>query len=320
MQDSVRAQILSIKEQLSWKPISTRKINTAKAYVLAGMGGSHLAADLLKSINPSLPIVVHKDYGLPENLPKGTTLIACSYSGNTAETLSAYETARKKKIGIIAISSGGKLETMATKDKLPHIKLQEGFQPRMATVFMMSSILLAMGESEMLKKLFSLAKKMDADSMEEEGLKLAAWYKNSFPIIYSSSRYFASAYCMKIALNETGKIPAFCNAFPELNHNEMNGFGGPEKDANAKYKVLILKFPTDDKRILLRMDATAKLLKAQGVEVMIREAKKNPNPFWVVLEAMVVGEWTAAHLATSRGADPEGVPMVEDLKKIMKGK
>lgn len=320
MQDTVRAQILSINEQLKWKPVATRKIRPAKAYVLCGMGGSHLAADLLKAVDPTLPLIVHKSYGLPHMIPTGAAVIVSSYSGNTAETLSAYEEAKKKKLPIIAISSGGKLQSMSIRDKYPHIAVPVGFQPRMATGIMMLATLFAMNKRGHMKKLYDAGKKLRADDIEDEGMKLAAWYKGGIPIIYSSARYFGSAYCMKIALNETGKSSAFCNEFPELNHNEMNGFGAPESRENASYRVLVLKFAADDKRIIRRIDATVNLLSEQKVEVTIRPFAKNSNPFVPTLQALLLGEWAAVHLAAARGADPEGVPMVEGLKKIMKGK
>jgi glucose/mannose-6-phosphate isomerase len=171
-----------------------------------------------------------------------------------------------------------------------------------------------------MKKLADIAKKFNAEGLEDDGMKLAAWYKGAVPVIYASSRYFGSAYCMKIALNETGKAAAFCNAFPELNHNEMNGFGVADKSENAKYRVLILKFADDDKRVAARMEATAVLLRAAGVEVNVWSGARSNNPFQTVLQAMLIGEWAAVHLAVSRGADPEGVPMVEGLKKQMKGR
>ena len=46
-----------IENEKKWKKF--------KKFVVAGMGGSHLAADLLKASRPDIDLYVHKDYGLP---------------------------------------------------------------------------------------------------------------------------------------------------------------------------------------------------------------------------------------------------------------
>ena len=78
--------------------------------LVAGMGGSHLAADILTAARPSIDMRVHKDYGLPE-LPDiaERLIIASSYSGNTEETLSAIDAAKKIEAKIIGVTTGGKI-------------------------------------------------------------------------------------------------------------------------------------------------------------------------------------------------------------------
>src|SRR3989338_8353660 len=68
-------------------------------FLVAGMGGSALPAELFSSFRPELDLIIHRDYGLP-SLPqerwRDRLVIASSYSGNTEETLSAFEEARMK--------------------------------------------------------------------------------------------------------------------------------------------------------------------------------------------------------------------------------
>ena len=64
--------------------------------VVLGMGGSAIGGDLVRSLAQSeskVPVIVHRDYGLPAYVDDRTLLIASSYSGNTEETLSAFEPA-----------------------------------------------------------------------------------------------------------------------------------------------------------------------------------------------------------------------------------
>src|SRR3970040_286920 len=63
--------------------------------VIAGMGGSAIAGDLLAAFGLDscrVPIYVHRDYGLPA-FAKGrqVLVIASSHSGDTEETLDAFD-------------------------------------------------------------------------------------------------------------------------------------------------------------------------------------------------------------------------------------
>ena len=61
------------------------------------------------------------------------TLVLCSsYSGNTEETLAAYDAAGEAGAPRVVSSSGGELPARARRDKVPVIPLPGGFQPRAA--------------------------------------------------------------------------------------------------------------------------------------------------------------------------------------------
>ena len=72
-----------------------------RVVVIAGMGGSASAGDLVATCaaeRVEIPIVVHRGYGLPSVAWDEALVIAVSYSGNTAEVLSAAETARARRL------------------------------------------------------------------------------------------------------------------------------------------------------------------------------------------------------------------------------
>src|SRR3989338_2138400 len=56
--------ILDIPQQFAFKARieNESQLVPKNKYLLVGMGGSHLAADILKSFGPDLDIVVHVDY------------------------------------------------------------------------------------------------------------------------------------------------------------------------------------------------------------------------------------------------------------------
>ncbi|MEQ9412320.1 MAG: SIS domain-containing protein, partial [Cyclobacteriaceae bacterium] len=84
--------------------------------LITGMGGSGIGANLIESLTFGripIPMSVNKGYNIPQYVGPHTLFIACSYSGNTEETLSAIEKALLKRAHIICITSGGKMLEIA---------------------------------------------------------------------------------------------------------------------------------------------------------------------------------------------------------------
>jgi glucose/mannose-6-phosphate isomerase len=104
--------------------------------IIAGMGGSAIGASLLKAyVAPlaSVPIFVHRDYGLPAWATGPETLvIASSHSGNTEESLSAMETALERNNCLVVFSTGGKMAQLASENGIDLWKFKHKGQPRAA--------------------------------------------------------------------------------------------------------------------------------------------------------------------------------------------
>ena len=141
------------------------KLKKTSKYIIAGMGGSHLAGDLLKMVEPELDIIIHRNYGLPpfsaEDLEE-RLIILSSYSGNTEEVLSAYEKAGELGLSRAVISLGGKLLDKAKKDKVPYVQMENikvdgvEIQPRSALALNLKSLLKIVGKEEKLKEISKL--------------------------------------------------------------------------------------------------------------------------------------------------------------------
>jgi glucose/mannose-6-phosphate isomerase len=289
-------------------------------YIIAGMGGSHLAADILKCWKPELPLFVHHDYGLPhlpDEILKKSVLIASSYSGNTEETIDAFEEAGKRGMPRSALSIGGILLAKAKEANAPYVRMPDaGIQPRLATGFMAKAMLALMGESEALQEITSLAEFFSPELYEKEGRALAGRIKGFTPIVYASEKNAALAQNWKIKFNETGKIPAFWNTFSELNHNEMTGLVDATRALSEKFMFLFLKDETDNPKIQKRMAITAELLRARGL--LVEEiALSGKTALEKIFGALVLGDWAAYYTAKGYGVEPEEVPMVEELKSLI---
>src|ERR1700722_13630788 len=128
-------------------PSGTKK---PKKFIVCGMGGSHLAADILKAWHPELEITVWSNYGLlllGEKELKEHLIILSSYSGSTEETIDAFNVAKAKRLPMAVIASRGKLIALAEKNKVPYVQMPDFHQqPRMATGWSLMAMRALMGE------------------------------------------------------------------------------------------------------------------------------------------------------------------------------
>lgn len=305
---------LEIAYREEWKPY--------ERFCVVGMGGSALAADLLKTLKPSLDILVHKDYGLPvlkRDQWVDRAVIASSYSGNTEEALSAFQEAQTKGLPLGVISVGGKLLELAKKHDVPYVEIPDtGIQPRSALGFMLMGLLKLVGEEELHEKAQVLSRQLHPEEFKEAGKTLANRLQGKIPVIYSSLLNAPVAYNWKIKLNESAKIPAFTNVFPELNHNEMNGFDVIENTRmlSERFAFIFLKDASDSQKIKKRMDVLQKLYEARGLRVELLELQ-GYSPLYKIFSSLLLADWTAYFTAHEYGTEPEQVPLVEEFKKLI---
>ena len=319
--------IKNFSEQLKFEPEikNAEKLIAAKTYIVAGMGGSNLATDLVKIGRPMLDIISHRDYGLPampDEKMKNSLIIAVSYSGNTEETIDAFKTALDRNLPVACIGVNGKLLELAEENKIPCVKIPDtGIQPRSAVGFMMIGLLKLMGLEDAIEEIKKTAERLDLTKTENDGKILAEKLNGKIPVVYSSSKNGAIAYNWKIRFNETGKTPAFYNVFPELNHNEMVSFDvqAPTEQLTNKFHFIFLKDENDHPRIQLRMEILENLYRDKGLEVENYEIK-GINSWEKIFSSLLIADWASYYTATAYGLNPEEVEMVEEFKKLLKEK
>jgi len=320
MQDAIR----KFPEQFSYNPLilNEEKLGKYESYVLVGMGGSHLSADILKAIDPSMDLTIHMNYGLPkmsESKLKKSLIIASSYSGNTEEVIEAYHEAKERGLSLAVIAVGGALIDYAKADGIPYVQLPNtGIQPRSALGFSLRALMKLLQREDLLEDSSQLANTLDSRVFEKAGKALARRLKDCVPVVYTSAENFALAYNWKIKLNETGKIPAFYNVLPELNHNEMTGFDVKEtsEQLSKNYYFLFLKDKNDHKKIIERMDVLQKLYTDRGLHVE-EIAIEGRNIYEQIFSSLLLADWTAVYIAELYGLESEQVPMVEEFKKMI---
>jgi glucose/mannose-6-phosphate isomerase len=316
--------IKNFNKQFEYQPQieGSLSLDGVRNFIAVGMGGSHLAADILNSYDPSFNILVHKNYGLPslpEETLKQSLIVLNSYSGNTEEVIDSFYLVLEKKLKMVSITCNGKLLELSKEHNIPFVKLPEPkVQPRLALGFHTKALLKILNKEKELKEISELVYLLQPEEFEEQGRDLAQKIKNKIPIIYASEKNQAIAYIWKIKFNETSKIPAFYNVFPELNHNEMTSFDVKETTRNLSqnFIFLILFDEEDHPKIQKRMKILKKLYEERNLKVEISKLE-GQNRFHKIFSSLILADWTSYYLAKEYGVEPEEVPMVEEFKKLM---
>ncbi len=302
--------------------VNKENLKSFKHILLLGMGGSHLAADVAKNISPELDITIFEDYGLPkvsDEFLKDSLVIASSYSGNTEEVVAGLTEALEKKLNCVVISVGGKLLETAKEKKLPYIQIPDTkIQPRSALGFSVVALAHLLKDEKLLSEIENLKGNIESSNLEKQGKELAEHIKGNVPIIYTSRKNFGVAYNWKIKFNETGKIPAFYNVFPELNHNEMTGFDVTVHSAelSKNFIVIFIHDNDDHSQIKKRMDTTERLYEDRGIKT-ISLSLSGSTFAEKIFNSLILADWTAFYTAAVYGAESNEVPMVEEFKKLI---
>jgi len=317
--------IKNFPKQFEYNPeiVNGENLRSKDKYIVCGMGGSHLSADILGQAYPGLDLIVHKNYGLPEMSEerlKGSLVIVTSYSGNTEESVSSLLSAINKNLNIAVITSGGKLLSLAKENNLPYIKLpEENIPPRMALGYSLVALLKLMGNGSKLEEARGLVASLDIKGLRETGKALSSALLGKIPLIYSSAENRAITYIYKITFNESVKIPAFYNLFPELNHNELEGFdvgtNSISGELSGNFHIILLKDSNDHPRVVKRMEATAKLL--SHISMTTLELERG-SAFHRIFSAIIVAYWASVFLAEKYKVAPGPVPLIEEFKDIIK--
>ncbi len=304
--------ILSIPGQFGYQPevVHKEKIRPFKKVVVLGMGGSRLAGDILHMLKPEMDLYIHSDYDLPlleEEVLANSLIVANSYSGNTDEVISGTKLAIEKGLNIAVISTGGALITLANENNIPHVTLPNTeSSPRLMIGHDLVALLSLAGLD--VNDLES-ARRINAGDLHPQGTQIARQIGSGIPLVYTSQRFNELGYIWKIILNETAKMPAFHNRFPEADHNEIAGF----RVAAAGFHALFLQDELDQ-RLVKRMDLTAELFRSHGMAVAMVPLVAG-SIIEQIISSVVTAHWTAFELALMTNVEPSVVSEIEHFKQ-----
>lgn len=234
-------KIRDFLNQFDFEPIieNYKNFRNLNKYVICGMGGSHLAGDILKFIQPNIDAIIHKNYGLPEVEELNERTIVCiSFSGNTEETIDAFEKAESANLDLLAISQNGRLLESAKQNNIPYIKLpNDDIPPRLGIGYMLKALLKIV---DFDKDLDNLNNEINIFEIENEAQRLLAGIENKLLFLYATYELSYLTYFWQACFNENAKNFININYLPELCHNEIEIFENKERIKRLKPFVLFL--------------------------------------------------------------------------------
>lgn len=297
--------------------------------LLVGVGGSAIGADVaatLATIASSTAVQVVRNYHLPP-LTTDTLVILCSFSGNTEETLEAFETVAASEAQGVAITTGGSLATRAHAAGMPVISYEWPGPPRTGLgygAFVPLAILrragvMALTDAEVEGGVAALKRGVEEfglESKESRAKHLAIWLDGGVPAIIGADLLEVAARRWAGEMSENAKQEAAAYAIPEFNHNQLEAVARPDAEHADPLRFVILDAPPVHPRNRLRVTQTAEMMQTAGRQVQIADAG-GETPLEAILASCTLGSWTSYYLGLLRSVDPAPLTVMDRLKRSL---
>jgi glucose/mannose-6-phosphate isomerase len=294
--------------------------------VVAGMGGSAIGGVLARAAlgdQAGRPIISAKGYELPPWTTDDTTVLCASYSGDTEETLACFEAAGVIGARRVVVTSGGALGRLAREEGVPVIPVAGGLQPRAAVGYMLVAVLetaAACGVGPSLRAELDVA----ADALDTlagewgpggpddgDAKTLARALHGTIPVFTGMGLTTPVAYRWKCQVNENAQSPAFWSELPEMDHNEIVGWGAAA--GVGPLSLVLLEDCDAHPRLVRRAELTADLVRDQAAGVH-RIQSRGSTAVERVLSLVLLGDLVSLYLAVLSGTDPPPVEVIDHLK------
>lgn len=302
---------------------SNAKISTPKHEIrnvlICGMGGSGIGGRLVaKWVEDelSVPVTFAQDYGIPGYVSKHTLLIGSSYSGNTEETLSSIHQALEKGAQLIGITSGGKLLELCEENSYDVIVVPGGNPPRSALAYSLVQLLhifAQLGMSSQIR-LTEMAKARDLIVAEQDSIRsiardMAQFIHGNVAIFYGTTDYEPVLVRARQQFNENGKNLGWSHVIPEMNHNELVGWGG----GDDRFALVVLETEDVHPRNAKRLEITKATI-ANKTKNLMTVQSKGKSRIERSLYFINIVDWASLYITELNGVDPIDIKIIDYLK------
>ena len=295
------------------------KKNNIQNIVVTGLGGSGIGGTILSELIQGecpVPVIVNKDYFLPEFVSPNSLVIISSYSGNTEETISAMQQAIAKKAQIVCVTSGGKIQEMAKEHGYDTIVIPGGNPPRSCIGYSLVQLLKIVQfndlvKTDLLKQVSDSITLLDNEksAIQSEATAVAKTLFQKLPVLYSLGSCEGTVVRFRQQINENSKMLCWHHTLPEMNHNELVGW--VEKNDNLAIVTFRTKF--DYERTVKRYEVCKPLFEKYSASVtdIIAKGNSKTEQFFYLIN---IGDWISCYIADLKNIDPVEVNVITNLK------
>jgi len=293
--------------------------NKIENIVLVGMGGSGIGAKIVSKWIQNeidIPVLLYQEYDIPKFVNQNTLLIACSYSGNTEETLYSAEKAKNQGAHVVGICSGGKLEAFCKTNNFDCVVLPGGNPPRTTTAFSIVHIVnllinLDLISSSILDQVVASKDVLEKniEIIKEEAHQLAAFLQSKIGVYYASSDYEAVVIRAKQQFNENSKELCIGHVIPEMNHNELVGWSGGTDQFAALFLDSQDLIPQNKRRFEVTIEEAKRWTKNVKVIKALGQNQIEKSFYFIH-----VIDWASLYLAELKNVDPVDIRAIDFLK------
>jgi glucose/mannose-6-phosphate isomerase len=297
-----------------------------KSVVVSGMGGSSNAAKILQGLYESelkIPFEVHNDYSLPAWVNSDTLVVANSYSGNTEETLSSIDSAKKAGAKIFGITTGGKIAEMIKSGEISGVVVTPGETnptgfPKTGLGVSFGALAGTLSKVGILpiteEELIEAAGEISEISKNWNVKEIAQWLHGSLPVLFGGRPFIGSLNAGRNAMCEISRNFTQFYDFPEVNHVLIEAMQKPEAAKQIKY--LFFESGFNEERVKIRYKVTKGILDEQSLAHNSYELK-GTTKLAQGLELPYFCAWLAFNLSMLDATDPGPEPWILKLKESL---
>ncbi|MDC0029052.1 bifunctional phosphoglucose/phosphomannose isomerase [bacterium] len=298
-----------------------KKTNKSFSSILiCGLGGSGIGGTIVKDLiskDISIPIETSKGYDIPGFVNEKTLVIACSYSGNTEETLSALNKCLEKNAEVVIVCSGGKLQDLALEKELNHIIIPGGNPPRAMFGYGFTQLFFVLNNYGIINDSFKadfensiLLINTEQENIKKTAQDISKKLFNTTPIIYVADGFEGVAVRFRQQINENSKMLCWHHVVPEMNHNELLGWRTNVENTS----VIYLRNESDYYRNKTRIDIN---------KSVIEKYTSNISEIWSLGNSSIerslylinVGDWISWYLSELNNVDAIEIDVINYLKE-----
>ena len=290
-----------------------------KNILICGMGGSGIGGKIVSlwmTSDSLVPVEILNDYNLPKWVDKHTLVIGSSYSGGTEETTISVAKSHEKGAYIIGITSGGEMEKFCRSNNYPVVIVPGGNPPRSQLAFSLIQLVnifsqLGYFHESALDEVRSAMNLITSkrEEIHTEAKSIAKHMLGKVGVIYSTARYEGVAIRARQQFNENSKYLCWHHVIPEMNHNELVGWGG----GDDRFAALFIHPADVIERNQRRWEITMDVIRQRTSHVMEVHAKGN-NMIERSIYLINLVDWASWYLSDLKKVDSIEIDVINLLK------